>query len=262
MIKNRKNLNIGFISTRIAGTDGVSLEIEKWAEVLERMGHRSFYCSGENDRPGELCLQVDEAHFKHPEILALNGALFGSTSRPASVSEKVDNLKASLKVDIKRFVDMFDIDLLVPENTLSIPMNIPLGLAITEYIAETGIPALAHHHDFFWERDRFTINAAGDYLGAAFPPSLNSIRHVVINSVAAASLAYRKGLPSTVIPNACDFYRKPEMGPESVRQAIRSLAGIAPETRSSFSPRVSYPGSGLKEALIWSDSWVCPSRAW
>ncbi|HUT71589.1 MAG TPA: hypothetical protein VMW89_13030 [Desulfatiglandales bacterium] len=27
--------NIGFVSTRIAGTDGVSLEIQKWAEVLE-----------------------------------------------------------------------------------------------------------------------------------------------------------------------------------------------------------------------------------
>jgi len=34
--------NIGFISTRIAGTDGVSLEIEKWTKVLER---NSFSCS-------------------------------------------------------------------------------------------------------------------------------------------------------------------------------------------------------------------------
>ena len=28
---------IGFVSTRIAGTDGVSLEIAKWAHVIERM---------------------------------------------------------------------------------------------------------------------------------------------------------------------------------------------------------------------------------
>ena len=28
--------NVAFISTRIAGTDGVSLEIEKWAEVFEQ----------------------------------------------------------------------------------------------------------------------------------------------------------------------------------------------------------------------------------
>ena len=30
--------NIGFISTRIAGTDGVSLELEKWADVFRREG--------------------------------------------------------------------------------------------------------------------------------------------------------------------------------------------------------------------------------
>ena len=44
------------------------------------------------------------------------------------------------------------IDLIVPENALSIPMHVPLGMAITELIAETGIPTIAHHHDFYWER--------------------------------------------------------------------------------------------------------------
>ena len=29
--------NIGFVSSRIMGTDGVSLEIGKWAEILERI---------------------------------------------------------------------------------------------------------------------------------------------------------------------------------------------------------------------------------
>ena len=29
---------VAFVSTRIAGTDGVSLEIAKWAHVIERMG--------------------------------------------------------------------------------------------------------------------------------------------------------------------------------------------------------------------------------
>ena len=29
--------NIGFVSTRFAGTDGVSIEASKWAQVLEKM---------------------------------------------------------------------------------------------------------------------------------------------------------------------------------------------------------------------------------
>ncbi len=32
--KSKKHINIGFISTRLCGTDGVSLETAKWAEIF------------------------------------------------------------------------------------------------------------------------------------------------------------------------------------------------------------------------------------
>jgi hypothetical protein len=41
--------NVGFISTRIAGTDGVSLELEKWADVFKKFGWTSYYFAGELD---------------------------------------------------------------------------------------------------------------------------------------------------------------------------------------------------------------------
>ena len=34
--------NIGFISFRISGTDGVSLETKKWASVFEKRGGTCF----------------------------------------------------------------------------------------------------------------------------------------------------------------------------------------------------------------------------
>ena len=40
-------MRVGFISTRLNGTDGVSLEVEKWAKVLTRIGHEIYYCAGE-----------------------------------------------------------------------------------------------------------------------------------------------------------------------------------------------------------------------
>ena len=63
--------NVGFISTRIAGTDGVSLELEKWATVFKQFGWTSFYFAGELDRPPERSYFVEEAHFNHPEINAI-----------------------------------------------------------------------------------------------------------------------------------------------------------------------------------------------
>ena len=35
--------NVGFISTRLAGTDGVSLETWKWADVFEKEGFNCFF---------------------------------------------------------------------------------------------------------------------------------------------------------------------------------------------------------------------------
>ncbi len=202
--------NIGFISTRIAGTDGVSLEIEKWAEVLERNGFKCFYFAGEIDREEDVSFKVDEAHFEHPHIDRINNLLFGKTRRSREISDSVRMLKDKLKSALYDFCKRFDLDLIIPENALTIPMNISLGLAITEFIAETCIPTIAHHHDFYWERDRFLVNACQDYLDKGFPPDLPSTRHVVINSIASKQLSHRTGISNTIIPNVFDFAGKPD----------------------------------------------------
>ena len=76
---------------------------------------------------------------------------FGTTTRERSISERIHKLKDYLKSRLYEFCRNFDIDIIIPENALAIPMNIPLGMAITELVAETGMPAIAHHHDFSWE---------------------------------------------------------------------------------------------------------------
>ena len=42
--------NIGFVSTRFAGTDGVTMEAGKWAHVLRQSGHQCFGFAGMLDR--------------------------------------------------------------------------------------------------------------------------------------------------------------------------------------------------------------------
>ncbi len=201
--------NIGFISTRIAGIDGVSLEIQKWAEVLERNRYNCFYFAGELDRAKERSFLVEEAHFEHPLIQQISADVFGKRSRKKETSRAVQEIKDRLKAALYEFVEQFDIHLIIPENALSIPMNIPLGIALTEFIAETCIPTIAHHHDFCWERPRFLINACMDYLNMAFPPYLPSIKHVVINSIASEQLSFRRGISNSIIPNVLDFANEP-----------------------------------------------------
>lgn len=216
---------IGFISTRFSGIDGVSLESEKWAEVLRRNGNACFWFGGELDTGGEGGMEVPLAHFQHPDILALHRQLFGVSERSPELTETVHHIRRRLKVELQAFIDRFSLQILVVENALTIPLNIPLGLALTETIAERALPVVAHHHDFFWERDRFAVNAVGDFLRMAFPPALPMIRHVVINSEAQAQLAHRCGIASTVIPNIMDFDARVPAPPDTLRKQLGFAAG-------------------------------------
>ena len=203
--------NVGFVSTRFAGTDGVSLETAKWADVFEGVGFSCYYFAGELDRSPESSFFVEEAHFQHPEIKDVFSNCFGTRVRGRFITQKIYDLKRKLKDRLYEFIEKFEINLLVPENALTIPLNIPLGIALTEIISETGMPAIAHHHDFFWERQHFMTNAAWEYLNMAFPPHLPTIEHVVINSSADNQLSLRTGISSTIIPNVMDFENPPPM---------------------------------------------------
>ncbi|NWF62923.1 MAG: glycosyltransferase family 4 protein [Chloroflexi bacterium] len=270
---NPTSHHIGFISTRFAGTDGVSLETSKWAAVLERLGHKCFYFAGECDRSADRSHVVPEAFYRHPEIDRLNQQAYSGSwtvtteareshpeiaqlrkdffsiyVRPSQMTKRVNALKEYLKEELYKFAHRFDLEILIIENALTIPLNLPLGLAITEFIAETGYPVIAHHHDFHWERQRFQVNCVGDYLAAAFPPNLPSILHVVINSVQAQQIASRHGLTSRIIPNVMDF-DSPPPPPDPYADSVRKDFGIADGEYFFLQPTRVIQRKGIEHAI-------------
>lgn len=241
-------LRIGFVSTRFAGTDGVSLEADKWVHVLERLGHSCFYFAGVCDRSPERSHVVPEAFWEHPDIDEIQTVAFSQRTRPQKITRRIHDLTAHLKEQIYAFVRAFDIELLVVQNALSIPMNIPLGLALTEFIAETAFPTIAHHHDFFWERKRFLVNCAWDYLNMSFPPNLPSIRHVVINSSGRHQLSLRSGVSSLLVPNVMDFDNPPPPPDDYVRD-LRSDLGVLPGEYLILQPTRVVQRKGIEHAI-------------
>ena len=247
-VATNKSRNLGIISTRIAGTDGVSLEIEKWADVLEREGFRCFYFAGELDRPPEISYLVEEAHFTHPDVQDIYINCFDVEIRTRDTTDKLHRIKNLLKDHLEKFVKQFDLGMLLIENALTIPLNLPLGVAMTEFIMETGIPTIAHHHDFYWERDRFTNNAVADYLSLAFPPNLPSIRHVVINSHAGAQLSLRTGISSIVCPNVMDFANPPDP-PDDYAADVRQALGLDEDELLVLQPTRVVQRKGIEHAI-------------
>jgi len=265
--------NIGFVSTRFAGTDGVSLETQKWATVLERLGHKCFYFAGECDRNSDQSHIVPEAFYRHPEIDKLNEQAFSGSwtvtkearaahpemaklhkdffsiyVRPPAMTRRISELKEYFKEELFKFAHRFGLEILVIENAVTIPLNLPLGLALTEFIAETGFPTIAHHHDFHWERQRFQVNCVTDYLAAAFPPTLPSIRHVVINSIQAQQIALRYGVSSRVIPNVMDF-DSPLPASDSYNETVRTDFGVGPGEYFFLQPTRVIQRKGIEHAI-------------
>lgn len=243
-----KTHHVGFVSTRIAGTDGVSLEISKWATVFEAEGFKCHYFAGELDRPAEVSYQIDEAHFRHPEIRRIFTESFGVATRDRSLTSSIRKLTEILKTALYEFIESFKIDILVPQNALTIPLNIPLGIALTEVISELHISTIAHHHDFFWERQQFLVNAAWEYLNMAFPPHLPSIQHVVINSSGDNQLSLRTGISATIIPNVMDF-ENPPAPPDDYSTDIRQALGVEDDELLILQPTRVVKRKGIEHAI-------------
>jgi len=241
-------LNIGFISTRFAGTDGVSLESAKWAEVLWADKHISYWYAGLLDRDPEISMCVPEAFFGHSENEWINDRIWGRNTRSRFVSERIHDLAQYLKETLYIFVDRFNIDMLILENVLAIPMHVPMGIAITEFLAETRLPSIGHHHDFYWERIRFSVNAVPDFMDMAFPARDPALQHVVINQDAQEEMSWRKGLASTLIPNVLDF-EKPVPGIDEYNADIRSEMGLSEDDKIILQPTRIVPRKGIEHSI-------------
>ena len=250
--------NIGFVSTRFSGTDGVTLEASKWATVFQQSGHQFFWFAGMLDRKPEHSFLVPEAFFQHEKNQWINDRAIGKERRDSTVTDAIYDLKTYLKKRLKEFIQTFNIDLLVAENILTIPMHIPLGIALTEIIAETQIPTIAHHHDFYWERTRFAVNAVGDYLRMAFPPNLTNIQHVVINSAAQEELALRTGISAVIIPNVQDFENPPAVDEKHTEAFWRSI-GLQTDDVMILQPTRIIQRKGIEHAIELVEE-LCDSR--
>lgn len=194
------------MATRISGTDGVSLEAQRWREIFLGMGHKVILVAGELDREGFL---IPELHFANPKIVRLHDRVTYGNGKYREIEAKVFEMAGVIEGKLRDLFNSHNIpDLLIVPNVLSLPMHFPLAVALTRVISELNIKTLARHHDFWWERDRYLNSDLFDFFKRWFPPNLPQIKHVVINSISQKELKNRTGLDSTIIWDCFDFKSK------------------------------------------------------
>jgi glycosyltransferase involved in cell wall biosynthesis len=237
---------VGMVGARFGGLDGVSLEADKLGTVLEDDGHRAVWFAGElgdRFRPGVL---HPPAHFADPAVRDLEAELFGKRPPTPAAILTVRDRTAELKAALRAFLRAFDVDVLVIQNALCLPMHVPLGVALAELLTETEVPAVAHHHDFAWERRRFRRPQLPEVLGAAFPPALPGLWHMVIQSDAREQLRRRRGIAATLLPNVMDFEEEPAPGDGA---AYRAAAGVDPGDVLLLQPTRVVPRKAIETTL-------------
>jgi len=237
-----------YLSTRLAGTDGVSLETAKVAAVLEDLGFETVYCAGELDAdgpPGEL---IPAMHFDHHPAADLGRRAFGGDRPDPALEDDIHRQAAELRAELDRVVDRVRPDLLVMQNIWAIPMQLPLAEAAAGLVADRGLPCLSHEHDYYWERSRFTTNRIPEFLDTYFPFDAPRVRHLCINSLARRELYDRRGLRATVVPNVFDF-DTPAPGIDGYNHDLRREIGIEPSQRLFLQPTRVVPRKGIELAI-------------
>ena len=196
---------ICFISGKFGDVDGVSLETDKWVHVLKEMGHTVFYCAGEFASELSNQIMLEGASFNDSVAKEILNRSFNCQTDVEQLTFDIEESSERLYLRLKAMMEANQIDTIVPQNLMAIPMQIPLSMAVKKLIERTDVLTVCHNHDFFWERERYCNCNIPELANELFPVKHHRIKHVVINSAAKRDLVRRRGIESVVVPNVMDF---------------------------------------------------------
>jgi glycosyltransferase involved in cell wall biosynthesis len=229
-----KKFNIGIFHYIANFTDGVSLEANKWRSIFEEMGHTTYLCAGRFGSSPEVV--VEEMYHHSPEARLLNFNTFKALRdyRDEKIyRSELYRFADVIQHKISSFIEEKNINLLVPQNLWSVGANPSVAIALTNIMHRYSLPAIAHNHDFYFERmDGYVLTSptAVEFTDCYLPPRSDLVRHVVINSLAQKALYNRKGISSIVVPNIFDFESLPRENPwgiDDFNQDFRKRIGLS-----------------------------------
>ena len=202
------------LSFRLGGSDGVAVVARGWTDALRSFGLDVVTVAGDG-----------------PVDRVVRGLELGATTAPpvAAVEEA-----------------LHDVDVVVVENLLTIPMNLPASRVAAHVLRDR--PAILHHHDPPWQRPQWADVTE-------LPPDDAAWRHVTINRITEAELEAR-GITATTIYNGFD----PDP-PTGDRAGTRAAVGVADCERLLLHPvraiaRKNVPGAIALAEAIGATYWL------
>ena len=113
-------MNIALCHFRVGETDGVSLEMDKWKEALEKLGHTVIYIAGSQGTASAKI--IPSLHYQLP----LNTKIVNNVYRDfkeydseEALKDDIFSLATEIEEDLIACIKENKIDILVPNNILS-----------------------------------------------------------------------------------------------------------------------------------------------
>jgi len=203
-------LTIALCHFRVGETDGVSLEMDKWKTILEKLGHRTVYIAGSKCSLSNVEI-IEELHYNdsnNNKVVENAYVAFNDFENEADFKKFIEKDANAIEEKLIAIIKKNKLDFIIVNNMFSLGWNLSAGIGVFNAIKNTSVKCLCHHHDFHWEREKYsnpTVSFVTDYLNNYFPPVHDRISHVVINNIAKEELFKRRNIQNTVVPNVFTF---------------------------------------------------------
>ncbi len=261
--KMKDTYRLAVVCGKLGDVDGVSLEVDKWIETLQGMGHEIYTVAGHYAAelpavPEERRLTVPSLRFDYKFQKNIEPVMFphivpgnknnSSSKERKKLMESLDLKGSEAAEEIHQFVMEKKIDCLIAQNTNAMPMTLIGGLAVYKMACEYKTAVIFHHHDFWWERSRFSGNHMEDLLKDIMPPTDPSLEHVVISSYAAHNLRTIKRVNPHIVPNCEDFSTPPVR--DEYNGDFRKELGYAADDILFLQPTRIVPRKRIEDSII------------
>lgn len=198
------------IHFRVGKTDGVSIEIAAWKEILESAGATIKLCSGPVNHGADFVISNLEQQL-NPTIFALDEAAFGKGDLYRSEEEFARVFEEQQDIIFHEFsaiLDQYQPNHIIISNIFSVGEHIAAAGAVTRALDEKKIPTVGVYHDFYWENIRYKKPASplvSEQLREYFPPIRPWLTHCCINSIAQTALREIRGVEASIVYDTIDF---------------------------------------------------------
>lgn len=195
---------------RVGRTDGVSLEISSWKNILEKEGAVVALCGGPASKGADYMIENLEQQL-NSRIKAIDDDAFGGLKFfdiEEQLNEAIRKEQNVLKKEFDKVIKNFRPTNIIISNIFSVGEGIYAAKAIAEVLDVYMIPTILVNHDFYWENVRYkepSFPFIEKMLEDYFPLKRNYVRNYCINRITQKELFEKKGIKADILYDTFNY---------------------------------------------------------